>query len=264
MPDIDHLLDPDALTESPICTLPELRALLEKLASLLVSVSTGGPEIKTVNARYKSGARVLKMNLSRLNIENPFPWEDLWEWHGYYRAETTQYHERRTLIREAKKTALDALERYEAGEGLVDEAPYSVPSAWVDIEARLAAMRTEFAQASDQDDWQDVGRRCREILIDVGKLIAQLGLAPDGDEEPKAADAKAWIETLTNKHLPGRSKQEMRKVVRDAWDLCQKVTHGDVSRIDSLIAAQATILVVRVCHELSELEARTATSDTTD
>ncbi len=36
-----------------------------------------------------------------------------------------------------------------------------------------------------------------------------------------------------------------------AWDLAQKVTHGDIDRVDAYAAAQATVLVVRVLQQLA-------------
>lgn len=39
--------------------------------------------------------------------------------------------------------------------------------------------------------------------------------------------------------------------MRDAWDLAQKVTHGDLDRVDAFAAAQATVLVVRTLQELA-------------
>jgi hypothetical protein len=36
-----------------------------------------------------------------------------------------------------------------------------------------------------------------------------------------------------------------------AWDLAQKVTHGDIEQVDAYAAAQATLLVVRVLQQLA-------------
>lgn len=47
----------------------------------------------------------------------------------------------------------------------------------------------------------------------------------------------------------GSERAELRRLVRDAWDLAQKVTHGDLDRVDAFAAAQATVLVVRTLQE---------------
>jgi hypothetical protein len=49
----------------------------------------------------------------------------------------------------------------------------------------------------------------------------------------------------------GPAREELRRLVRDAWDLAQKVTHGDVQAVDAFAAAQATVLVVRTLQELA-------------
>jgi len=49
----------------------------------------------------------------------------------------------------------------------------------------------------------------------------------------------------------GRSHRELRAFVPTAWDLAQKVTHGDVDRVDTYAAAQATVLLVRVLQQLA-------------
>ena len=35
---------------------------------------------------------------------------------------------------------------------------------------------------------------------------------------------------------------QCRRLVRDAWDLAQKVTHGDRGRVDAFVAAQKAVL----------------------
>ena len=40
----------------------------------------------------------------------------------------------------------------------------------------------------------------------------------------------------------GPSHDERCRLVRDAWDLAQKVTHGDLSRVDAFAAAQKAVL----------------------
>jgi hypothetical protein len=125
------------------------------------------------------------------------------------------------------------------------------PPTWADLDGRVDGVVREFATATSRDDWQDVGRRCREVLIDAAKLLADPRLVPAGTEAPKAADAKAWLDLFLDAHAAGRSHRELRAFVPVAWDLAQKVTHGDIDRVDAYAAAQATLLVVRVLQQLA-------------
>ncbi len=68
---------------------------------------------------------------------------------------------------------------------------------------------------------------------------------------PKSGDAKAWLELSLLARAAGRSDRELRAFVPTAWKLAQKVTHGDVDRVDTHAAAQATVLLVRVLQQLA-------------
>ncbi len=72
-----------------------------------------------------------------------------------------------------------------------------------------------------------------------------------GADAPKSGDAKAWLELFLVARAAGCSHRELRAFVPTAWDLAQKVTHGDVDRIDTYAAAQATDQVVRVLQQLA-------------
>jgi len=108
----------------------------------------------------------------------------------------------------------------------------------------------EFRNAKTSDDLQDVGRRCREVLIDAAKLIADPILVPSGQEPPKAGDAKAWLELFLKARAARSSHRELRAFIPVTWDLAQKVTHGDVDRVDAYAAAQATVLIVRTLGQV--------------
>ncbi len=127
---------------------------------------------------------------------------------------------------------LAALERQQPGLTVVDARAAAIPT-WADLDGQLAGLATELANAASRDDFQDVGRRAREVVIDCARLLADPALARDGPAPPKVVDAKAWA--------AGPSRDD-RRLVRDAWDLAQKVTHGDLSRVDAFAPAQKAVL----------------------
>lgn len=249
--DSRHLLpdyDPD--DEVPSSSPQEVLDLLDRQASLLVSVSTNGARFGTVERKYKTGQRRLKSAVRRLGVPTPFPYEDVWEWHGYYSQHLPKYFQRRDHIRELAKPAREALERLIEGGSVSDSGSPGLAS-WSDLDSRVEGVVEELRAADSRDDLQDVGRRCREILIDAGKLLADPHLVPEGAEAPKAADAKAWLDLYLAKHGGGRSHKELRAFVPVAWDLAQKVTHGDITRVDAYAAAQATLLIVRTLQQMA-------------
>lgn len=89
------------------------------------------------------------------------------------------------------------------------------------------------------------------MLIDCAQLLADRSLVPAGTDTPKDGDAKAWLDLFLAKHAAESSRDELRKLIRAAWDLSQKVTHCDLGHVDAFAAAQATVLVVRVVQELA-------------
>lgn len=245
------LPEPEPEPEPDERTVEGLLALLKTQAGLLVAVSTGGPRIQEVNIEYQERRRKLNAGLRRRGIDPPFPWDDLWAWYGEWSTELATYKERRLRIGEQARPVREALEAALVGVQVSD--PGGVGHAtWLSLDARVDGIVSELRDAQNRDDLQDVGRRCREVLIDTAKLLADPSLVPEGAEPPRAGDAKAWLELFLAARAAGRSHRELRAFIPPAWDLAQKVTHGDIERVDAYAAAQATVLVVRTLQQLAD------------
>jgi hypothetical protein len=237
-------------TEPDVSTVAGLVQELESQAALLIAVATSSLRIETVQAEHHRRRQRLVRALERRGLQYPFPWPDLWQWYGHWSANLPSYISRRTHIRQLLAPVLEALERQQSGLSVVDPRGAGIPR-WADLDGRVAGLATELADAASRDDLQDVGRRAREVMIDCARLVADPRLVPDGQAPPKAADAKAWLILFLTAHAAGPSREELRRLVRDAWNLAQKVTHGDLDRVDAFVAAQATVLVVRTLQELA-------------
>lgn len=225
--------------------------LLDTQAALLVDVATGGSSIGDVNDRYKRRRRLLNKTLLERGLPVPFSFEDLWAWRGYWKAQgLNTYQSRRDRIADLARPCREALEALLSGVQVADPGADDL-SSWGVLDQRVAGIVAELGAARSHDDLQDVGRRCREVLIAAGKLLADPSLVPDGFAAPKAADAKAWLDLFLAAHSSGHTHKELRAFVPVAWDLAQKVTHGDVDRVDAYAGAQATLLVVRVLQQLA-------------
>lgn len=231
-------------------TATGLLALLDSQANLLVAVATDGPRTDATNGKYKHRRRALNAALRGRGLAPPFPYEDLWAWHGHWSQHLSSYASRREHVRELAAPTRAALEAALNGAQVADPGAATTPT-WAALDTRLTGVVTELATATTQDDLQDVGRRCREVLIDAAKLLADPGFLGAGADTPKSGDAKAWLELFLLARAAGRSHRELRAFVPTAWDLAQKVTHGDVDRVDTYAAAQATVLLVRVLQQLA-------------
>ena len=231
----------------PIHAFENLVNLVEQQANVIVATGTCGGRFDDHDVEYQQRDHANAGHFKRLGLAPPFPWRSLWEWHGYYSQELPTYASRRIHVVALKNRALSSLEERANGTTVHDpDLGENLPS-WNGINVRVNGLIEEYAGARDKDTWQNVGRRSREILIDLGKLIAaDTSLVPEGREAPRGADARAWFELFLNARANGADRSELRVVMRKTWDLAQKVTHGDIDAIDAFAAAQATVLLVRV------------------
>lgn len=251
---IDSIFAPIPEDPPSGATPAELRELLQRVANMLVAVGTSKARVQDVNAEYKKLDRRLTASFKRLGLPAPFPWREMWEWYGFYRMEIDSYRGRQDHIAGLTKVALDGLNMIENTGVVHDPSPEDDDPTWDRVNVRVAGLITKYSAAKTLDDWQDVGRRSREILVDLGKLLAESNLATSTTKPIKLGDAKAWFDLLLAQKSSGSSKAEFRSVMRAAWDLAQKVTHGDIDDVDAFAAAQATVLVVRTTQKLLAIE----------
>ena len=175
-------------------------------------------------------------------------WPDLdiaWAWAKQW----TTYAERRAEVAKLITPLLDQLDTLRECWAEFDDWGGS-SHGWAQLEQRLTGLRNELDHATALDDYQDVGRRSREVIIDVVNLVFEPDMVPDDKEQPKASDAKARFDYITDTYVPGSSHAELRKLMRAAWNLAQKVTHADIPRVSAFAAAQATVLVARTLAEM--------------
>jgi hypothetical protein len=109
--------------------------------------------------------------------------------------------------------------------------------------------------ASSLDDYQDVGRRCRELLADLATEVFEPGMVPEGQSVPGPKDVKARLECFFESRFAGKSNEEMRRLALAAVALANAITHSShADAVKAYACAQATILVVRVAEKLVQAE----------
>lgn len=252
MADPNQIADLFQQTDSnpaPVLSTPDIRPLLQQQANTIVATGTGGPSFNEANPGYKTADLVLNANFRRLGLHKPFPWRSVWDWHGICAMNLGSYQERRTHIRALVNLALDELNATEPLAEVVDAGGKQDPT-WKALNVRVAGLIAEMSSARDKDTWQDIGRRSREIHIDLARLIADPSLVPTGEAARKAADAKNWLDLFLAKQSGESDEKELRALVRATWELANKVTHGDIGQVDAFANAQATTLIVRAIQML--------------
>lgn len=108
--------------------------LVDSVSGVMVSVATGGPEIKKVDASYKREHRALGAALKRLGLDYPNRYPDLWTWHGRWsQGDMPKYSDRRVYVADLFAPIREALAdlkqaTHELAKGVGDGAPTGVAS----------------------------------------------------------------------------------------------------------------------------------------
>ena len=234
--------------DSDRLAIARLRELVETQWDAVVAIATTS-SLDSQRAGYRQRRAVIRVELRKRGLSDPFRWDDADKVRAWAKRWDT-YEARRAEAEKLVKPLVDRLENLERS-GRVDDWGDS-PDEWSRVEQRLSGLRNKMDLASTLDDYQDVGRRSREVLIHAVNLTFVPEMVPDGKEQPKAADAKTRFDFVVGTHAHGRSRKKLRKLMWAAWDLAQKVAHGNnVTRVDAFAAAQATVLIVRTLVQMN-------------
>jgi hypothetical protein len=99
--------------------------------------------------------------------------------------------------------------------------------------------------ASEPEDYQAVGMRCREALVAFVKDEAKTRIVGSTIELPKSGDFKGWTEILLNEWVPGQSLKELRSYLKNSaisvWQLVSWITHAsNATHYEAYLAVNAT------------------------
>jgi hypothetical protein len=183
-------------------------------------------------------------------VADPYPWADLNQWWNFCAAPRfTTYRERRSHVSEITEPVIDELVQRKSR--VTDWQPAEASETWATIDTRLASLKDRLDVATSLDDWQDVGRRAREVLIAATNVVFRDTMMSDGQESPQAGNAKARFDAVVDTLAEGASHEALRQLMKSAWGLAQKVTHSDgITRVDAFAAVQSTVVIVRTLQEI--------------
>ena len=215
------------------------------LRNILVSVSTGGERIQNVEIQYKKAFNFVDKALQRLNIKNPNPFRDLWEWYGQWHSSLPSYRDRRAYIGEMYNPIMELLEE------TVNPESVSVTvdlTGWERIERSINEIRMRQNEAKTEEQFQVVGLLCRETIISLGQAVYDKDKHPsvDGIEISKT-DTKRMLESYIAVELSGSSNESFRRYAKITVDLANEVTHKrSASKKEAAICATATISLINL------------------
>lgn len=103
--------------------------------------------------------------------------------------------------------------------------------------------------AEEAEEFQAVGMRCRECLIQSVRSIGKPEMIPKGQEIPQRSNVIGWSEHIANVVAAGASTEHLRghlkNIAKSTWQLAQWLTHaGNAARWDAAYVLDATHAVI--------------------
>jgi len=228
--------------------------LLDLQFRWLVKVSRHEISYKSdgVEETYRARSRQIRDALKRYGIADPFPWrtaEDFW---ARFCVQWDNYRDRKQGLLEKYEPVEMALEALRDNPHKLQAIALAPDAAWASLEGRITGLIEEFGTADAMDDFQDVGRRSREILIDAVNLVYEPSMSPVGEEQPQRSNAKRRFELVLAAKVGGRSNKDLRDWFKATWDLAQSTTHsGSAARAAAFASGQSALTLARMLHILA-------------
>lgn len=187
----------------------------------LIAVSTGRRRIQDLDDYYKARHRRISSALATRGIDNPNPFESLWDWYQKWKAEFGSYAERRRFINDMYKPLIARI--VNAPEPVV---PPREPTGWDRVDRAVEKARGRMESANHEEDYQTIGLLCREILISLGQAVydPSVHTTPDG-VIPSPTDAGRMIEAFIAHTTPGGSNENVRRHAKAALQLAVELQH---------------------------------------
>jgi hypothetical protein len=115
---------------------------------------------------------------------------------------------------------------------------------------RSFELTDRLASARSDDDFGDVGRRCREMLAESARIAARVLGTGSG---PAERAPKIVIDRAISTWAPEQTAATFRQFTRDAWNLANELTHRQhPDPIAADAAVRATLLLVAVLDGLAD------------
>jgi len=225
-------VSPEVLSRAP------LTVEVQRQWDLMLAVSTKGPSLKSVQNEYSDRWKLINRSLIALGLADPNPFRDIWEWYGRWSSgELPRWQDRRVFLSKMFRPLLDELESTTSGDrtGIGAE-----PTGWDRVDRCVEKARGRLASARAEEDFQQVGLLCREVLISTAQAVYDPLRHPTLDgTSPSSTDAKRMLEAFIAVELAGGSNEIARKHAKAAMDLALGLQHD----------RRATFRAAALCEE---------------
>lgn len=134
------------------------------------------------------------------------------------------------------------------------EAPTFPDQRWQRARRQWEQAAEADNEATEVEDFQAVGMRCREALTSFSAILAKDLISGELDTSLKSGDFKGWTALVAGVVAPGPSgqsrRQYLRRVAEETWSFVNWLTHAkNARRSDSSTALDATAQIMGLFEE---------------
>ena len=224
---------------------------IQFLKNTMISVSTGGQRIQEVNNQYQNTYGHVDKVLKRLNIHNPNPFNDLWEWYGKWSADIPKYAGRRAFISKMYSDLITTVKESDDTETYQIEVDIK---GWPRIDRTVIEIKKRLRKAETEEQYQSVGHLSREAIISLAQEVfdKEKHASLDGTG-PSDTDAKRMLEAYFAVTLGGSSNESTRRFSKSTLTLANELTHKrTATHKDALLCSLATTTLINIVKTIEE------------
>jgi hypothetical protein len=233
----------------------EIEPRIEVLAQLILqretlrSIGMGEARIQECDDDYILRHEELKDSFESWQLDYSIPYEDLWDWYKYYRDNIGTYAERRKYLSELFEPLVKTF-----AETLPDPliTPRE-PTGWERVDRALRKARGKLSTGVNEEDFQEIGLLCREILISLAQEVYNPDIHKTYDGvSPSDTDASRMIIAFLSHVVGGKSNETKRKYAKASTQLAAELQHKRTASFrDAAFCLEATSSMVNTCAILS-------------
>lgn len=230
----------------------DLNKALEELKNIMISVATGGPQIKTQLGRYNVLKIQVDEGLKERKINNPITFTDLWQWYSKWSTDLPNYASRRQFVTDLVQPTIDVIKNSTLDYGL--NPIFEDPTGWERVDRTISQIKNLIISSKTEEDYQTIGLLCREVLITVAQQVYDADKHPSLDGvDPSSTDAKRMLDAYLAAELSGGNNENLRRHAKASLVLANDLTHKRTADFKLVaICAEATNSLINIISIISE------------
>lgn len=130
---------------------------------------------------------------------------------------------------------------------------FSEPTGWEKVDRQIQEARSQLEEAETEEQYQLVGKLCKEALISLGEVVfdSEIHDSPD-DTDPSDTDAKRRLQGFIESELSGGSNYEARSHAKKAVKLADALRHKRTADFTmAALCVEATASVINIAAIVS-------------